>query len=122
MMPPGERAVKRLRVLLVEDEILVAMDLENTITEIALAEVIIKPSVRSAEEIVNEPFDFAFLDINVTNGETFGIARTLLKKGVPFAFVSAAPPLGVPRECRSRPIFKSHFRDRNSKKRYWPSG
>jgi hypothetical protein len=71
--------------------------------------------VRSAEEILNEPFDFPFLDINETNGETFRIARMLLKKGVPFAFVSAALRWACPESSGRAPYSKAIFA-RNLKK------
>jgi hypothetical protein len=62
------------RVLIVEDEPMVAMDLESTIKVIIAAEIVAAPSVSSAREAVAEPLDFAFLDIEVTDGKTFEIA------------------------------------------------
>ncbi len=46
-------------------------------------------SVAAAEKaLAKARFDFAFLDVNVTDGTTYGIAASLLMDKIPFAFVS----------------------------------
>jgi DNA-binding LytR/AlgR family response regulator len=97
------------RVLIVEDEPMVAMDLESTVKEIIAAEIVVAPSVSRAREAMAEPLDFAFLDIEVTDGQTFEIALELRRKGVPFVFVSGARPEALPPDLRGAPFIPKPF-------------
>jgi DNA-binding LytR/AlgR family response regulator len=101
--------MKKLRVLIVEDEILVVIDLEAIIAEIFPATIIVKTSVASTKKVLHEPFDFAFLDVDVTNGKTFEVARLLAEKGVPFVFVSGASPNELPDALRDIPFIPKPF-------------
>jgi len=87
--------------LIVEDEPWIAMDLEMIIIKIVTATVVIEGSVATTKEALHEALDFAFLDVDVTNGKTFEIAHILERKRVSFVFVS-----GSPQDCgRIKPIF-----------------
>jgi two-component SAPR family response regulator len=97
------------RVLIVEDELAIALDLEILIIEFVSAEVIIKSSVASAREVLIETIDFAFLDINVTDGKTLGLAEILSRKGVPFAFISSSSPEDLPISLRDVPFLPKPF-------------
>ena len=61
-------------------------------------------SVAETEKVISEPFDFVLLDINMTNGETYDMARTLKGRDVPFAFVTATSPPDMPDEFRDSMI------------------
>jgi len=69
--PPRLRSMKILHILIVEDEPSVAMDLEMIIIKIVTATVLIEGSVAATKEALHEALDFAFLDVDVTNGKTF---------------------------------------------------
>ena len=92
------------RVLIVEDEPLVAMDLELTVKEIIAAEIVVAPSVSSTRAAMAEPLDFAFPD-----GKTFEIALELRRNEVPFVFVSGARPEAVPPDLRGAPFIPKPF-------------
>jgi hypothetical protein len=66
--------------------------------------------VASTKKILHGPFDFAFLDIDVTNGRTFELARLLGRKGVPFVFISGASRDESPDELRVVPFIPEPFR------------
>ena len=83
--------MKILRILIVEDEPVVAADLEIMVTEIVPATVVVEASVAATKKVLHEALDFAFLDVNVTDGKTFEIAQMLERKHVPFVFVSGSP-------------------------------
>ncbi len=102
--------MKTLRVLIVEDEFLASIDLESMIYEISPAFVIAKGSVASAKKVLNEPLDFAFLDIDMTNGKTFELAWLLERKGVPFVFTSGASQDELPDDLRILPFIPKPFR------------
>ena len=66
--------MKMLHILVVEDEPWIAMDLEMMIIEVVTATVVIERSAAAAKKGLDEILDFAFLDVDVTNGKTFEIA------------------------------------------------
>lgn len=86
-----------LRVLVVEDEPVVAMCLEDMLE--ALGCETIGPASRLAEGLALVEaggFDAAILDINLGGERSTPIAQALRDRGVPFAFASGygAPPEG----------------------------
>jgi DNA-binding LytR/AlgR family response regulator len=80
----------RPRILVVEDETLMAIVWESMIFEyVRQADVVVTPTVASAEHALLQPhFDFAFLDVNLTDGKSYRIAAILQDHCVPFAFIS----------------------------------
>jgi CheY-like chemotaxis protein len=84
-----------LRVLVVEDEPVVAMCLEDMLDMLGC--VAVGPAGRLAEGLVlarEEALDAAILDINLAGERSTEIAEALRDRGIPFAFASgygAAP-------------------------------
>jgi len=99
------------RILIVEDEPFTALDLEAIVTAVISAVVVKRASVASTKDVLDEPFDFAFLDIDVTNGKTYEIAQILGKKRVPFVFVSGSLPFDLPPALRAAPFITKPFRE-----------
>jgi hypothetical protein len=62
---------------------LFAMDLEMIIIGNVTATIVVEGSVAATKEILHEALDFAFLDVDVTNGQTFEIAQILERQRVP---------------------------------------
>ena len=78
-----------LRVLVVEDEPVVAMCLEDILD--ALGCIPVGPASRLSEGLAlaeNEALDAAILDINLAGERSTPIAEALRARGVPFAFAS----------------------------------
>jgi CheY-like chemotaxis protein len=101
--------MKILHILIVEDEPWVAMDLEMMIIEIVAATVVVEGSVAETKKVLDEALDFAFLDVDVTNGKTLEIANILERKHVPFVFVSGSPQEERPSDLRSVPFIPKPF-------------
>lgn len=99
-----------LRILIVEDESMVAMDLKDIVTAVVPAVVMVTASVASTERVLNEPFDLVFLDVDVTDGQTFGIARSLEEKCVPYVFVSGSSVNCLPPEFRATQFIPKPYR------------
>lgn len=79
------------RILIVEDEPLLALDLESLIADLVDANfVVCRLAAEALHEVETKPFDFAFLDVDVVDGTTFGVARALAERGEQFAFVSGS--------------------------------
>lgn len=76
-------------VLVVEDNLIIAMDAEDIFLGMGSRDVAVAGSVDAALlEILRRPFDFALLDINLGSETSFPIARELKRLGVPFVFAS----------------------------------
>jgi CheY-like chemotaxis protein len=101
--------MKRLRILIIEDEPFVAMYLEIMVLDIVTATVVVESSVAASKKALHEALDFAFLDVEVTNGKTFEVAQMLECKHVPFVFVSGSPQDQLPFELRSVPFIPKPF-------------
>lgn len=85
------------RILLVEDDALIAMDFEDELTDQGY-DVVCASNVAKAQKILSEETpSLVILDMHLKSETTFTIAQDLLSKQVPFFFlsgndVSALPP------------------------------
>lgn len=82
--------LKGRRILVVEDEYLLADDLSRMLAD-AGAEVLGPvPSVREALVLIDAapPIDGAVLDVNLRGEMVFPVARSLQDRGIPFAFAT----------------------------------
>ena len=94
------------RVLVVEDESMVAMLIEDLIEDMGLQ---VAGSAASAAQALHMAttlaFDIALLDVNLGDGETsMETAAVLIERGIPFAFLTGYGPAGVPEAHRHRTI------------------
>jgi DNA-binding response OmpR family regulator len=92
--------MKKLRILIVEDDVVARIALENVLTDIASVAVMAKRSVAGANEVLGERFDIAFLDVNVADGDTFGLASALTARGVPLVFMGDKSSINLPTAWR----------------------
>ena len=81
------------RVLIVEDEFLVALNLRQTLAGLGFETVGIAPDAETAYGLVERRPDFALVDVNLRDGETGPqIGRTLAEEyGVAVLFLTANP-------------------------------
>ncbi len=81
-LPPGD-------VLIVEDDLIIALDLEETILRLGVQTSRTATSVAEAIELIatRKP-DFALLDIGLRDETSLAIADRLDALGVPFAFLT----------------------------------
>ncbi len=100
-----------MRILILEDDPLIALDLQ-TIVEGEGHEVVgVFDALAEAREHLGDGFDFALLDIDVVDGKSFEIAAALLEKRVPFAFVSASRPSELPQNLRHARFIPKPFEE-----------
>lgn len=82
------------RILIVEDEILVALELENILADLGHEPVGIVPDLAAAELYFDEAVDLALVDLNLRDGLTGPqIGERLGEKGVTVVFITANPSL-----------------------------
>ena len=125
-MSTGERGGQRtcgLRVLVVEDEAMVALLLEEMIAELGYQ--VVGPVARlgKAVEIAStEMIDAAILDINVDGKEVYPVAETLAARHIPFAFVSGYGKEGLRSSYRASPTLGKPFRRQDLQKLFEKMG
>jgi CheY-like chemotaxis protein len=76
-------------VLVVEDDPIIAMDLEDTVLGFGVKTVRVAATVsRALAHIAERAPDFALLDIGLVQEKSFAVAERLEALGIPFAFVT----------------------------------
>ena len=79
-------------ILIVEDEMLVAYDMQDILEVNGYACSGIVPDLASAEEYIDAPLDLALVDLNLRDGLTGPeIGARLSSAGVPVIFITANP-------------------------------
>src|SRR6185437_1348154 len=86
-------AVKGRRILIVEDAVLLALELEASLTEAGAKVVGVAADVDEALRMVETPFDVAVLDANLNGVSVTPVAEALRRMSRPFIFATgdAAP-------------------------------
>ena len=98
------------RVLIVEDEVLVAMDLAAVLERHGYVVAGMAGSVTEALALVRkETFDIALLDVNLGGKTAEPVARSLATRAIPFGLVTAYPPHILPQSLRRRPSIAKPF-------------
>lgn len=93
------------RVLVIEDEPVVAMLMEDLLESFGCETVACAGTALDAARLANDlDIDFALLDINLNGGDSFPAADALKRRGVPFAFVTGYGVQGVRPDLRDNPI------------------
>jgi two-component sensor histidine kinase/DNA-binding response OmpR family regulator len=95
------------RVLLVEDEALVAMMMNDLLEELDFAVVGPKQNLDEALSAVkSERLDAAILDVNVAGQTVYPVAAVLSARGVPFAFVTGYDSTGIDPRYAGIPVLQ----------------
>ena len=100
------------RVLIVEDEALVAMLLEDMLGDAGHVVACCASNISQALAYISdqsESFDFAILDVNLGGQPIFPVAEALAAKDKPFAFATGYGPAGLPDAWRGRPTLSKPF-------------
>jgi CheY-like chemotaxis protein len=100
-----------LRVLLVEDEMIVSLLIEDMLQDLSC--VIVGPYDRFDPALAAakaDPFDFALLDINIAGVKAYPVAEVLTSRGIPFLFLSGYGEAAVPSDHPSWRVCSKPFR------------
>jgi DNA-binding response OmpR family regulator len=104
-------ALEGARVLVVEDEYLVAALIEQMLESAGCIVMGPIPRVPEALDAVNdENYDAAVLDVNLAGVRINPVADALSKRDVPFMFVTGYGANALPREYAERPHIGKPFR------------
>jgi CheY-like chemotaxis protein len=98
------------KILVVEDEILVAMFLEDLL--IGMGHEVVGPASRLGEAMEfarNSAIDFAVLDVNLAGDTSFPVADLLRARGIPFVFATGYGTEGMAADhCDDRTLRKPY--------------
>jgi DNA-binding NtrC family response regulator len=98
------------KVLVVEDEMMIAMLIEDMLEELGCE--LIGPASRverALELIASETIEIALLDVNLDGQATDAVAYELQRKGVPFVFATGYGATGVPKQHNDRTVLQKPF-------------
>lgn len=98
------------RILIVEDEVLVAMHLEDLLTEMGHQVVGPATRVNQAMELARRSeIDMAVLDVNVAGRTSFPVADVLRQRGIPFVFATGYGAEGFVEGYRDEPTLRKPY-------------
>ncbi len=96
-------------VLLVEDEMCLAMMLEDVLVN-AGHEVLCVSNLAAAEEIARkEAIDVAILDVNLGKGHVYPLADELDARGIRYMFTTAYERSTLPERFQDRPMLQKPY-------------
>ena len=99
------------RILVVEDEPIVAMAVEDMLIDFGCTVIGPAYSLSAAMDLIdNTPFDAAVLDINLDGERSYPAALLLVTRHIPFAFATGYANTGMEAEIPSAPILEKPYR------------
>ena len=106
----SKQELSNRKVLVVEDEMMIAMLIEDMLDEFGCK--LVGPATnvpRALELIAKESIDVAVLDLNLDGKDTYAIADALQRKNVPFIFATGYGSAGLRQEYGNRPVLQKPF-------------
>ena len=98
------------RMLVVEDEILVAMMIEDSLVSIGVEVAGVVGTLEEAMKRANEGgFDCALLDVHLRGRDIYPVAEVLAAKGVPFIFATGYGQGMLPEKWQECPVLQKPF-------------
>ncbi|OHV81370.1 response regulator [Ensifer sp. LCM 4579] len=110
-MTGGENVTKIQSVLVLEDNFLIAMDMEEMLAALGVTHVYTATTAERAMEIATEyPIDFAIVDIRLGDETSFTVAEALVARGIKIGFASGCGEiLPLPSHLRDVPRIEKPF-------------
>jgi CheY-like chemotaxis protein len=96
------------RILIVEDEIVVALFMEDMLSDFGYQ---VAGVVSHLDEAMARPrdYDLAVLDVHLNGHSVFEFADKLSAEGVPFIFATGYGERGIPERHRAWPVLQKPF-------------
>ena len=101
---PASEPLAGLRILIVEDEAMIALLIQDVLEEIG--SVIVGPASRipaALDLIAAEAVDLAVLDLNLAGQPVYPVAEVLADRGIPFVFITGYGQVSIDERWRDRP-------------------
>jgi CheY-like chemotaxis protein len=107
-----QAALSGKRILVVEDEAIVAMLIEDILMDHGAAVVGPAARIETAMELADgEAIDAAVLDVNLAGATTAPVAERLRARGIPFAFATGYGVSGLPAGFEDSPLLQKPFQE-----------
>ena len=97
------------RVLLVEDESLVAMLAEDMLLDLGCEVAVAMRLGRALDMARSEAFDLAVLDVNLGDARSYPVADLLFESGTPFLFATGYGQQGLEGNYRGVPVLQKPY-------------
>jgi CheY-like chemotaxis protein len=98
------------RVLAVEDEMLVAMQIEDMLSDLGCTSITLAATTETAlDSIAETMFDLAMLDVNLNGTRSLAIAEALRDRHIPFAFATGYGEHGFDECFGDRPVLNKPY-------------
>ena len=110
-------ALGGMRVLVVEDEGLIAMDLAATLRRAGCT--VVGPARRVAHalrHVADDAPDAAILDVNLAGEPIYPVAEALTERNLPFVFSTGYGSAGIKEPFRGRPVVQKPFSQQDLKR------
>jgi CheY-like chemotaxis protein len=101
---------RTLRILIVEDEVLIRMLFEDMLEELGHKIDGAAGRIDEALELARQSqCDLAILDVHLNGDEVFPVAEVLDERGIPFIFATGYAGTELPEKFRGRPTIEKPF-------------
>jgi CheY-like chemotaxis protein len=107
---------KGRRVLVVEDEALIAFLLEEMIADLGYEVAGTANSLDVAMAAEPDSYDMAILDVSLNGKQVYPFAETLTTRGKPFAFATGNGGSGIPEAHRGALLLQKPFQQESLKR------
>ncbi|MBW6423122.1 response regulator [Rhizobium sp. XQZ8] len=99
-----------LRILVVEDEMTIALMIEDMLIELGHEVIDLAMRLPQAEDAASKAdFDLAVLDVNLDGRKSFPVADILSGRGIPYVFATGYGGAGLDAAYSSRPVLTKPF-------------
>jgi CheY-like chemotaxis protein len=110
MTDNGRDDLKGLRILVVEDMLLVAQEIESLLQDLGCEVVGPIPRLEQAVDTArSEDFDGAILDVNLDGRDVYPVAAELRSRGIPFFFITGYDQQILDPAYQDRPHLEKPF-------------
>jgi CheY-like chemotaxis protein len=110
-MPDQQAPLQGLRVLIAEDNVLAALELEQILIECGCQPIGPAATLEQALRLAREtPLDGAVLDINLRDQMVFPVAEELVRRGIPLIFATGyEDSYAFPPQLADRPRLRKPY-------------
>lgn len=109
-----ENGFAGLRILVIEDEAVVAMLIEDTLGEMGCAVIGTASWLYDAmNKVCSLAFDAAIVDVNLNGAVAYPVAEALKERSIPFVFATGYGRAGVPDDFDGVPLLQKPFQQRD---------
>lgn len=105
----GSASLKGARVLIVEDAVLLALELETGLTDAGAQVVGPAYELEEALSLLDQPIDAAVLDANLNGQSVLPVAEALRRRKIPFVFATGYGEAGGPLDDFDAPVIRKPY-------------